>query len=203
MAMACTLRRNGVSMKIYTGSGDQGSTSLFSGERVAKSHARIEANGALDELSAFLGVVATALADEGQADLVEEVQRIQRDLLQVGAWLATTPDSPSVDMLQEINPRHITALELAIDRMDSELPDLSGFILPGGRPAAAWAHVARTVCRRVERHVVGLLEQPDGGRGGAELRKALVYLNRLSDYLFMLARYCNWLAQVPDIPWKK
>jgi cob(I)alamin adenosyltransferase len=190
-------------MKIYTGGGDRGITSLFSGERVAKSHARIEANGALDELSAFLGVVAVTLADEGQAGLVEEIQGIQSDLLQVGAWLATTPDSSSADMLQEIDPGHITALEQAIDRMDTELPGLTGFILPGGRPAAAWAHVARTICRRAERHVVGLLEQPGDGKGGAELHKASVYLNRLSDYLFMLARYCNWLAQVPDIPWKK
>ncbi len=187
-------------MKVYTGTGDQGITSLFSGERVAKSHTRIEANGDVDELNSVLGVLEATLSTE-LAHLGAEIQRIQSHLLHLGAWLATTPDSPSVELLAEIDAQAALALERAIDRMVEPLPALAGFILPGGRMAAAWAHVARTVCRRAERHVVRLLEESNEGKAGEELRKAVVYLNRLSDYLFVLARYCNWLGHVPDVAW--
>jgi cob(I)alamin adenosyltransferase len=187
-------------MKIYTGTGDRGTTSLFSGERVSKSHVRIEAYGDVDELNAVLGVLVATLP-QGQAELAEEIQQIQSDLLHIGAWLATTPTSPSLDVLEKITAAQITSLELAIDRLEEELPALRGFIIPGGHISAAWAHVARTVCRRAERHVVRLSEESSENQ--AALREVIVYLNRLSDYLFVLARYCNQIAGVADILWKK
>jgi cob(I)alamin adenosyltransferase len=187
-------------MKIYTGTGDRGTTSLFSGERVSKSHVRIEAYGDVDELNAVLGVLVATLP-QGQAELAEEIQQIQSDLLHIGAWLATTPASPSLDVLEKITAAQITSLELAIDRLEEELPALRGFIIPGGHISAAWAHVARTVCRRAERHVVRLSEESSENQ--AALREVIVYLNRLSDYLFVLARYCNQIAGVADILWKK
>jgi cob(I)alamin adenosyltransferase len=187
-------------MKIYTGTGDRGTTSLFSGERVSKSHVRIEAYGDVDELNAVLGVLVATLP-QGQAELAEEIQQIQSDLLHIGAWLATTPTSPSLDVLEKITAAQITSLELAIDRLEEELPALRGFIIPGGHISAAWAHVARTVCRRAERHIVRLSEESSENQ--AALREVIVYLNRLSDYLFVLARYCNQIAGVADILWKK
>jgi cob(I)alamin adenosyltransferase len=188
-------------MKVYTGAGDKGMTGLFSGERVPKSHLRVEANGALDELNSFLGALAAALSEDHPA-LVDEIQGVQSQLLQMGAWLATTPDSSSADHLEEITTEPIRALELAIGTMEKELPALKGFILPGGNMTAAWAHVARTVCRRAERRVVRLLDGSEGGKSGGQLLNITAYLNRLSDYLFVLARYCNRLAQVPDYLWK-
>ena len=189
-------------MRIYTGTGDKGMTGLFSGERVAKSHLRVEANGDVDELNSFLGALASNLA-EAQPELPKEIRRIQSDLLYIGSWLATGPDSPSLELLEELPPESISGLESAIDAMEEKLPVLSGFILPGGHQAAAWAHVARTVCRRAERQVVRLLEENEGGSSSAQLLTSVAYLNRLSDYLFVLARYCNWLAKVPDSLWKQ
>jgi cob(I)alamin adenosyltransferase len=188
-------------MKIYTGAGDKGMTGLFSGERVAKSHLRIEASGDLDELNSFLGALATTLA-ENQPEPIDTIQRIQSDLFHMGAWLATTPDSSSIELLEEINPDSISALESAIGTMEKNLPVLQGFILPGGHRAAAWAHVTRTVCRRTERQVVRLLDGNNEGRSLEQLLRIIAYLNRLSDYLFVLARYCNWLVKVPDVLWK-
>ena len=189
-------------MKLYTGAGDRGMTSLFSGERVGKSHFRVTANGDLDELNSFLGALAAVLAGD-HPELVEEIQHIQAHLLNIGAWLATTPDSPSVAFLEEISPEPTKAIESAIDKMEKDLPALKGFILPGGHISAAWAHLARTVCRRAERQVARLLEQSGEGNSAERLLPALAYLNRLSDYLFVLARYCNRLHGLSDIPWKK
>lgn len=188
-------------MKIYTGTGDEGKTSLFSGERVEKSNPRLEAYGGLDELNAILGALVSALPRSEEA-LLEELLRIQGDLFQVGAWLATMPDSPATTVLDEITPEQITRLEAAIDHMEAVLPPLSGFILPGGHMAASWAHIARTVCRRVERKIVGLFED-DPGEIPIPLQRMLVYINRLSDYLFVLARFCNRIFGVADIPWSK
>jgi len=208
-------------MRIYTGGGDRGRTSLFSGERVAKHDRRIEAYGDLDELNSVLGALAAALGDApagGPAELGSEIERIQSDLLQAGAWLATTPGSTAQASLLEVTPHLIAGLEAAIDRMDAELEPLHGFILPGGSPSACWAHVARTVCRRAERRVVGLVDAVHGAHPAPELgevpaptpadRQAreqlgliVIYLNRLSDYLFVLARHCNRRAGVPDRPW--
>jgi cob(I)alamin adenosyltransferase len=179
-------------MKTNVGSGDRGMTSLLSGERVPKSHARVEACGAVDELSSVLGVLAASLAPE-QA---REIQRIQGELLSVGARLATSPGSPTLATLREVGAAQTKALEDAIERMENTLPPLQSFILPGGHPTAAWAHVARTVCRRAERRVL-LLAAPD-----VKIDDLLVYMNRLSTYLFVLARSCNAGNGVPDVPWK-
>ena len=188
-------------MKIYTKGGDQGKTSLFSGERVPKSDPRVNAYGHVDELSAFLGLLITNLP-EGHPELVEEIRNIQIVLSHIGSWLATTPDSPAVDMLTEIPSDAASALESSIDRMEIDLATLKGFILPGGSPAEATAHVARTVCRRGERYVVLAADEFEEGKGAEEFAKAVIYLNRLSDYLFVFARYCNHLTGISDITWK-
>jgi cob(I)alamin adenosyltransferase len=194
-------------MNANVGSGDRGMTSLLSGERVPKSHARVEACGAVDELSSVLGVFASALP-EGQDDRRREVQRIQGELLQIGARLATSPGAPTMDKLRGIGPAETRALEMSIEAMEKTLPPLQSFILPGGHPSAAWAHVARTVCRRAERRILQLAA---GGRGEPVAGHAeadpgtvgiLGYMNRLSTYLFVLARACNAAMGVPEVPWK-
>ena len=189
-------------MKIYTGSGDRGQTSLFSGERVSKDQKRIEAYGDVDELNAVLGAFAASMPRE-QSQLHEEIQGIQSNLFDTGAWLATTPDSPSLDVLKEIGPGRIQILEEAIDRMEQSLPALKEFILPGGHVAASWAHIARTVCRRVERRVVALSHDPAVYKTPDGLIGIITFLNRLSYYLFVLARYCNHVTGVAEIMWKK
>lgn len=189
-------------IKIYTGTGDGGRTSLFSGERVIKSHQRVEAYGDVDELNSVLGGLIAVLPQK-EPELITEVQSIQSDLLHVGAWLATTPGSSSSALLEEVGDAHVRTLEEAIDRMEQKLPVLKAFILPGGHISAAWAHVARTVCRRAERKVVQLIDEPIEDTTSSPLRGAIVYLNRLSDYLFVLARHCNQVMGIQDISWKK
>ena len=187
--------------KIYTGTGDRGKTSLFSGERVPKSFERVETYGDVDELNSILGILASTLPE----DLLEfnvELRAFQSDLLHIGAWLATTPDSPFSGELLEIGDEQITRLEEAIDRMEEDLPTLRSFIIPGGHQSAAYAHMARTVCRRTERHVVKLMVKGHE-RNAESLRGVIVFLNRLSDYLFVFARYCNLMMGVPDTLWKK
>ena len=187
-------------MKIYTGTGDRGKTSLFSGERISKADARIDAYGDLDELNSLLGALASQLS--AREMLVAELQQIQSDLFQAGAWLATHPDAPSIDSLKELSPDRIEFLEKAIDRFEKELPVLKAFILPGGHMTAAWAHVARTVCRRCERKVVLLINESTKEMAAEPYQRLLIYLNRLSDYLFVLARKCNHLHGVSDKPWR-
>jgi cob(I)alamin adenosyltransferase len=189
-------------MKIYTGSGDRGKTSLFSGERILKSSERIDAYGDVDELNSFLGLLAATLPPD-PPQLTAEIRQIQSDLFHIGAWLATTPESASARMLDQITDQSVTFLESAIDRMERELSPLKGFVLPGGHMTSALAHVGRTVCRRTERHVVRLSGTQTDRQTPESLRLLLVYLNRLSDYLFVLARYCNSIAGVEDIAWKK
>lgn len=185
-------------MKIYTGGGDRGRTSLFSGERIDKSDRRIAAYGAVDELGAILGLLAAALPPGAETE-ADRLREVHGDLFDVGAWLATTPASPRVEMLAPVGTDRCRCLEEAIDAMEAQLPPLAGFILPGGSAAAGWAHLARTVCRRAERHVVGLARrEAEGGR----LDGVLAYLNRLSDYLFVLARHCNRLQGVSDQLWR-
>jgi len=184
-------------MKVYTGSGDRGKTSLFSGERIAKDDLRINAYGDVDELNSVLGGLIAGLP-EALAALVDELTRIQCDLLDVGAWLATTPGSAAVEMLTPFSPEKVAWLETAIDRLDADLPPLKGFILPGGHPAAAQAHVARTVCRRAERHAHMVTQ----GQQDESAKMLLTYLNRLSDYMFVLARYCNQQTDTAEILWE-
>ena len=192
-------------MKVYTGGGDKGKTSLFSGERVAKNHERVDAYGDIDELSSFLGALAASISDPKQK-IIEEIHQIQSDLLNVGAMFATTPDSSSFKSLTKIGEEKSKALEEAMDRMDAALPPLKTFILPGGHMSSALAHIARTICRRAERRMTGLFRGSDTSGGGAAipeyLQDVFVYINRLSDYLFIVARYCNHLAGVADVPWK-
>jgi cob(I)alamin adenosyltransferase len=188
-------------MKIYTGSGDRGKTSLFSGERVSKDNDRIEAYGDLDELNAVLGALCAGLP-ETPPDRRAELQAIQSDLFRIGAWLATTPGAPEAQSLPPLDPARSVWLEGAIDRMEEDLPPLMAFILPGGHPSAAWAHVARTVCRRVERRVVRLAGGLPSEEAEAPLGRAMIYLNRLSDYLFVFARHCNRRQGIADTPWK-
>ena len=187
-------------MKIYTGTGDRGKTSLFSGERISKADTRIDAYGDLDELNSILGALAAHLSAE--VKLVAELQQIQSGLFQAGAWLATLPGAPSTDSLQEISLEQIDFLEKAIDRFEKELPVIKAFILPGGHISAAWAHVARTVCRRCERKVVLLISKSMQGKGTEPYQRLLVFLNRLSDFLFVLARKCNHIHGVSDKPWR-
>lgn len=189
-------------MTIYTGTGDRGKTSLFSGERVAKSDRRIAAYGEVDELNSVLGALAAGLAGVSPG-LAGRLQEIQADLFQLSAILAVTPDSPAMDALEKIADSQIDDLEQTIDQLDSQLPKLSGFILPGGHPTAAWAHICRTVCRRAERKLTRISDEYVQGTAARQFQLALIYLNRLSDYLFVLARYCNHIQGVSDTLWKQ
>jgi cob(I)alamin adenosyltransferase len=170
-------------VKIYTKTGDAGETSLFGGARVPKSDARIEAYGTIDELNSFLGV---ARASWPASPLDEELGRIQSDLFDLGAHLA----APGSNRFWGVRAERVAELESAIDGMESKLPPLRNFILPGGCAAAANLHVARTVCRRAERLVVTLHDDA-----------SIVYLNRLSDFLFVAARYANLQHGVDDVVW--
>lgn len=175
-------------MKIYTRTGDEGQTGLFGGERVSKDSLRIESYGTVDELNSILGVARSALP---QAEIEIAIVAVQNQLFRAGADLA----SPQGSGMPGIGAKEVAWLEAGIDRMDRELPPLKNFILPGGSPAASQLHVARTVCRRAERLVVRLAREETVDP--AMLR----YLNRLSDFLFVLARWENFLAGVPEQPW--
>jgi cob(I)alamin adenosyltransferase len=189
-------------MKIYTGSGDRGKTSLFSGERVSKADLRVEAYGDVDELNSFLGGLVAALPP-AEVELAEEIEQIQSVLLHIGARLAVKPGSPVSAELKEITQEHSKGLERAIDRIDEGLPTLKDFILPGGHISAAWAHLARAVCRRAERHVVNLSTIQTEIGDTEQLINVIVYLNRLSDYLFVVARLCNKIHGLSDTLWTK
>ena len=183
-------------MKIYTKTGDDGTTGLFGGKRVSKTDARVEAYGAVDELNAVLGV---ALASDDSpapalASLRELLQRIQRDLFVLGADLAT-PRGEESSYLPRIQDEHVQALERAIDTAEASLPPLRNFILPGGPAPAAHLHHARTVCRRAERATVALAQQQDVGVVPVR------YLNRLADLLFVLARAAAHAKGAPEIEW--
>ncbi|MEO8216293.1 MAG: cob(I)yrinic acid a,c-diamide adenosyltransferase [Acidobacteriota bacterium] len=175
-------------MKIYTRGGDDGETSLLGGDRVPKSDPRIEAYGTVDELNSFIGVVRASWPD---SELDGEFRAIQNDLFDLGAQLAAPGHGERFPGVPE---QRSAGLESAIDRMESHLHPLKNFILPGGAPAAAHLHVARTVCRRAERRVVSLQSETENAN-------QIVYLNRLSDYLFVAARYANFQAGVPDVTW--
>ncbi len=188
-------------MKIYTGKGDTGTAGLLNGERIIKSDPQVEAVGDIDELNSALGVLQ-AIFPEREQKLLEKLRAIQSDLFHMGAWVATPRTSPSINSLKGIDDHRIAALESEIDRMDSLLPPLKGFILPNGNVPAAWSHLARTICRRAERHVVRLSVEAPMGKTPKHLGNILKYLNRLSDYLFVLARYCNHLLNTHDSVWE-
>ena len=188
-------------MKIYTGTGDKGKTSLFSGERIPKNNDRIEAYGDVDELNSVIGALIAALGDKDEL-VTKELMRIQSDLFAIGAWLATSSESTAAGKLQPLTSAPSALLEDAIDRIDAGLEPLMQFILPGGHATAAWAHIARTVCRRTERRLVALAASKPDDTSGDNFQHALVYLNRLSDYFFVLARHCNNLYYVAEQPWE-
>jgi cob(I)alamin adenosyltransferase len=183
-------------MKIYTKTGDAGETGLFAGPRVMKDDPRIAAYGSVDELNAVLGVLVANHAVSGDG-LRDAVGGVQSDLFSIGAELAT-PDPVAQGMCLLAEDR-IAFLEQSMDTMEAQLPPLKNFVLPGGSPASAQLHWARTVCRRAERDVVHLSHQP----GVADCSRIIIYLNRLSDWLFVLARYQNASAGVPDQPWHR
>ena len=181
-------------MKIYTKTGDSGSTGLFGGDRISKDDVRVGAYGDVDELNAVLGM---ARAVEMMPRIDEVLLPIQRDLFAIGALLSTPDRDKMASHLAKarIDEDRIHQLERAIDDAQSELDPLTAFILPGGSQKAATLHVARTVCRRAERHVVSLQRE-------VELPPlAIVYLNRLSDLLFTLARLANRRAGAADVTW--
>ena len=169
--------------RIYTKTGDQGETGLGDGMRVAKDHLRVAAYGTVDELNAVLGLL---LAHDPQTPEAGLLRGIQNDLFDVGADLCRPqPADELPGQRLRVQPEQVARLEQAIDRLNAGLAPLTSFILPGGSPAAAWCHLARTVCRRAEREVVTLM------RGEPFNPQVLIYLNRLSDLLFVLGRVCN------------
>jgi cob(I)alamin adenosyltransferase len=177
-------------LKIYTRTGDSGETSFFGGARVSKDDARIEAYGTIDELNSFLGL---ARATWPSSPIDAELHAVQSDLFEIGAHLA----SPGLSRFAGVEQQRIDALERAIDTMERELTPLTSFILPGGTAAAAQLHVARTVCRRAERLIVALRDDD------APTRSAVAYVNRLSDFLFVAARFANAKQGVADVPWTR
>lgn len=187
-------------MKIYTRLGDGGQTDLFSGERVGKDDARLDAYGTVDELNANLARLAAALPPPRAAALAE-VRRFQADLFVIGSNLATLPGTDAAARIPSLPVERVHEMEAAIDRLQTGLPELRHFILPGGHESAILAHVARTVCRRAERAVVRL--HSACGAGDPRVAAVVVYLNRLSDYLFALARACNASAGLAEHEWRR
>lgn len=178
-------------MKIYTKTGDDGTTSLFDGTRVTKDHERVDLYGDVDELNASLGLAISFLSDEKlKADLWD----VQKDLFALGAHLAN-PTHKKQKAKSDFDDDKVMKLENHIDAMEEKLRLMTGFILPGGHSAAAALHMARTICRRAERKLVKLsrVEKLDP--------LFLQFLNRLSDYLFVAARFANYLCHVDDVPW--
>jgi cob(I)alamin adenosyltransferase len=180
-------------MKIYTKTGDAGTTGLFGGPRVSKDDARICAYGSVDELNAVIGTArSTGLPDNLDAML----NQVQHQLFSIGAELATP--NPAEHQLKWDGDPHVAQLEQWIDSMESDLTPLRSFILPGGSPQAAHLHLARTVCRRVEREIVRLGHDPRV----SDVSHIIIYLNRLSDMLFVMARRANAYQGVADVPWE-
>lgn len=182
-------------MKIYTRSGDQGQTSLFGGQRVSKADPRVEAYGTVDELNATIGFSRSFVED---AEINTRLKQIQSRLFDIGADLATPQAGGSERTethVQRVQRAWVDDLESAIDEAESELEPLRSFILPGGASGAAALHLARTVCRRAERRVVALAQQEDVNAA------IMIYLNRLADLLFVLARLANQSAGENETPW--
>lgn len=178
--------------RIYTRTGDLGETALGGGQRLPKDHRRIAAFGTVDELSSALGVALAAGLEER---LAGEVRRIQNELFHLGSDLCFREEDKIERALPHIEPRHVEALERTIDELNAELGPLANFILPGGSPGAAHLHLARAVCRRAERCVVALAREEAVGE------RTVVYLNRLSDALFVMARWENHRRGTPEVLW--
>ncbi len=188
-------------MRIYTRTGDLGETGLFGGERVSKDDLRVEAYGGVDELNATLGI-AIALQSDSEVDAL--LLSIQHDLFTLGSDLAT-PEGEGLQKgrvaIQRVPPEMATRLETEIDRYEDTLPPLTRFVLPGGSPLSAHLHFSRTVCRRAERACVTLARAEEAAYRSPINPNAIIYLNRLSDLLFVLARAANHRQGVSDIHW--
>ncbi len=181
-----------MTMKIYTKTGDKGQTSLIGGTRVPKFHIRIEAYGTIDELNSWVGMLKVAELPEDTRNTLSE---IQDRLFTIGSNLASDPEKSKMK-IPDLHESDIELLEKQIDVMNEQLPEMRFFILPGGHTLVGYCHLARCVCRRAERNIIHLAEN--------EYVNELIikYINRLSDYLFMLARYTGFILQVPEIPWR-
>ncbi len=180
-------------MKIYTKTGDKGQTSLIGGRRVSKADQRIDAYGTVDELNSWIGLVRDQPVNEARRALLKEVQD---RLFTIGATLATDPDKTITKAMPDIITDDIERLEQAMDVMDAELPELRKFVLPGGHPSVSYAHLARTVCRRTERLVIDLSQ-------ASPVEELIIqYLNRLSDYLFVLSRKMAQELGAEEVSWE-
>jgi len=180
--------------KIYTKTGDKGKTALIGGTKVPKSHLRIETYGTVDELNSYIGLVNDHITDAATNTLLKE---IQDRLFTIGASLATDPEKETGMSIPDLKAEDVQLLEKSMDAMNEELPVMKSFILPGGHVAVSTCHVARCVCRRAERLCVGMQEE------GLFIEPlVLQYTNRLSDYLFVLARWIGHKLGVPEVTWK-
>jgi len=183
-----------MALKIYTKTGDKGKTSLIGGTKVPKSHIRIDSYGTVDELNSFIGLLGDQLDDENSK---KNLREIQDRLFTIGSSLACDPEKEQALRIPDLKEQDVTFLENEMDRMNASLPEMKNFILPGGHPAVSTAHICRCVCRRAERICVGMQEN-----------KVFVdplvikYLNRLSDYLFVLARFSARQMGVEEIVWR-
>lgn len=183
-----------MAIKIYTKTGDLGKTSLIGGTKVPKSHLRIESYGTIDELNSWIGLTNDQLTDEHSKAILKE---IQDRLFTIGSSLACDPDKEPLMKIPDLKEVDVELLEKEIDTMNETLPVMKSFILPGGHPAVSTTHITRCICRRAERICVNMQEQ--------DLfvdPLVIKYLNRLSDYLFVLARYAGHLMNVAEIAWK-
>ncbi len=199
-----------MALKIYTRTGDKGETSLIGGTKVPKSHLRIESYGTIDELNSFIGLLKDHLSpfsagpDDGKAAPSPDfsrytrfLQEIQDRLFTIGASLACDPEKETRMSLPDLKEEDVLLLEKEIDSIDDSLPPMTSFILPGGHPALSTAHITRCVCRRVERVCVRMQVE--------EMfidPLVITYLNRLSDYLFVLGRFLGFALDIPEIPWR-
>ena len=183
-----------MAMKIYTKTGDSGTTSLIGGTKVSKAHLRIEAYGTVDELNSYIGL-CKGLAEDKQSNTI--LQEVQDRLFTIGSALACDPEKETKMKIPDLKEADVVLLEYEIDRMNDALPVMKSFILPGGHPTVSHLHIARCICRRAERCCVRLQIEKN------EVEPIIPkYLNRLSDYLFVLARYTGHILNMTEIPWK-
>jgi cob(I)alamin adenosyltransferase len=180
-----------MAFKIYTKTGDKGMTSLIGGTKVSKSHLRIEAYGTVDELNSYIGLCRDLLKDDNSRDILRE---IQDRLFTIGSSLACDPEKEPKMKIPDLKEEDVLLLEKEMDKMNESIPVMKSFILPGGHVTVSQLHIARCVCRRAERTCVRMEEEADA--------LVLKYINRLSDYLFVLARYSGWQLKAEEVPWK-
>ena len=177
---------------VYTKTGDKGKTSLIGGTRVPKNHFRLEAYGTIDELNTFIGMIRSYKVDEKSRNQIID---IQNKLFVIGAYLATDANVTNLRDKLDYSEEIIEGLEKEMDRMENELPPMKHFVLPGGNPGISYCHISRTVCRRAERRILDMAEETEVNPW------VIKYVNRLSDYLFVLSRYLSKQNNVDEIPW--